>query len=58
MQKYVVNIIVGRVKTRIMDSNNAEVSNGMFIVLNNLRKSGLLKVDEVELTVEQKGGDE
>lgn len=52
MQKYVVNIIVDRVKTRIMDSNNAEVSNGMFITLNNLRKSGLLKVDEVELTVE------
>ena len=52
MQKYVVNIIVGRIKMRIIESNNADMSNAVFIVLNNLRKTGWLMVDEIELTRE------
>lgn len=52
MQNYVVNIIVDKTKTRLVASNNADVCNTVFIILNNLKRWGLLKVDEVELTVE------
>lgn len=52
MQNYVVNIIVDKTKTRLVSTNNADTCNAIFIILNNLKRWGLLKVDEVELTVE------
>lgn len=48
---YVVNIYNNGNKVTLMSCNNADTANCVYILLEQLRKNGLLKVSEVELTI-------